>query len=302
MKIAIIGSGAMGSLFGAYLSKKNDVYMIDISQDAVNKINNFGICIEEQDHSKEYYHINAFLSGECKIICDLVILFVKSTQNIAALQKNLAIIGSNTILMSLQNGSGNDKDMARFVDKKQIVVGNTLNNCVTLENGNVYHSGCGLTIIGSLVNSDNVKVCANILKESSFETKIDNDINKVIWHKLFTNATLNPITALFNTKIKVCRENKDMWTLVENVLKEAILVANHDGCNFDYNEILKEIYDTTIRVGSGYTSMAQDLMNKRYTEIDKINGAISNLAYQYGIETPYNDFLVTAIHAKEKMF
>ena len=68
------------------------------------------------------------------------------------------------------------------------------------------------------------------------------------------------------------------------------------------SEVLKEIYDTTIRVGSGFTSMTQDLMNKRYTEIDKINGAISNLAYQYGIETPYNDFLVTAIHAKEKMF
>lgn len=302
MKIGIIGSGAMGSLFGSYLSKKNEVYMIDISKEAVNHINEIGICILENDGSKSYYHPKAMLSGTCDIVCDVVILFVKSTQNLAAIQDNIKMIGPDSILMSLQNGSGNDRDMARFVSKEQVVVGNTLHNCVTLENRVISHTGSGVTTIGSLTNSSCVKKCVKLIREANLEVIEDTNINRVIWHKLFTNATLNAITALFETKIKVCRENKDMWTILENVLKEAVLVANNDGCDFDYDVVLKEIYSTTVNLGNGYTSMYQDVVNKRYTEIDKINGAISNLAYQLGIETPYNDFLVTAIHAKEKLY
>lgn len=302
MKIGIIGSGAMGSMFGSYLSKKNDVYLIDISEEVVNRINQQGICMQEPDRTQKQFYPQAFLSGTCNEVCDLIILFVKSTQNLAALQNNTQMIGSDSILMSLQNGAGNDRDLARFVDREQVVIGNTLHNSVTLANGTISHSGTGITTIGSPVKSSAVKTCLKVLREVGFETTEGKDINSIVWHKLFTNATLNPITALFETKIKVCRENKDMWTLVQNVLKEAIQVANHDGCSFDYETILKEIYQTTIAVGSGYTSMVQDIKQKRYTEIDKINGVISNLAYQYGIDTPYNDFLVTAIHAKEKLF
>ena len=61
----------------------------------------------------------------------MVLLFVKSTQNMAALSQNADLFNEHTIVMSLQNGFGNDREISRFVDNENIIIGNTLINCVT---------------------------------------------------------------------------------------------------------------------------------------------------------------------------
>ena len=302
MKIAVIGCGSMGCYFGDKLSVKNEVVYIDTFQKTVDALNQNGITIIDNQTSTNY-KADAFLSGKYKEPVDMVLLFVKSTQNMAALSQNADLFNEHTIVMSLQNGFGNDREISSFVDKENIIIGNTFINCVTQDLGVVKKSGEGLTVIGSLVDNKKLVLTGKLcLDQSGFKTEISDDIKKVVWHKIFVNSTLNPLTALFNCKIKVCYENKNIWYLIEAITKEAIEIAKLDGCEFDYEEVLEDIKNTIFNVGKGYTSMYQDVVNKRFTEIEKINGQIVNLAYKYNVSAPYNEFVLNAIKAIEKLY
>ena len=120
MKIAVLGAGAMGCLCGAYLSKKNQVLMIDSYRPQVEAIRESGIAVVETDGSESYYkeNISAFLSGECPKKVDLVIVFVKSTNTETALEENKNLFSDETLVMTLQNGAGNDRKVTKYADSK----------------------------------------------------------------------------------------------------------------------------------------------------------------------------------------
>ena len=105
MKIAVIGAGAMGSIYGGRLSQKNDVFMIDKIENVVNTINQDGITLVEngEDH---VFHPKAGTSSEGLGEMDLIILFVKALWSKAALEENKALIGPNTYVMTLQKRIG----------------------------------------------------------------------------------------------------------------------------------------------------------------------------------------------------
>ena len=110
MKIAVLGAGAMGCLYGAYLSQENEVIMLDSNPEKVEKINKKGITvIEENGTSRDFTNVKAYLSGECTEVVELVIVFVKAPQTIDALLMNIKLFNEHTIVMTLQNGTGNDR-------------------------------------------------------------------------------------------------------------------------------------------------------------------------------------------------
>ena len=83
---------------------------------------------------------------------------------------------------------------------------------------------------------------------------------------------------------------------------EAVKVAAADGCEFDIEKVLLSIKNTCVNVGKGYTSMYQDIKNKRFTEIETMNGQIANLAYKYRIDAPYNEFALNSVKAIERLY
>ena len=100
MKITILGAGAMGSLFGGYLSQHNDVWLVEIDQKKVDKINQDGIKIRETDGDK-VFHPTAVSSTEGLGEMDLIIIFVKAMFSRNALETNKHLIGKNTYVMTL---------------------------------------------------------------------------------------------------------------------------------------------------------------------------------------------------------
>ena len=125
MKIVIIGAGAMGCLYGAYLSRHNEVIMLDSYQPQVDAINKNGITVSEEDGTEQHFSsVRACLSGEYKEDADLVIVFVKSTYTEDALKTNRKLFGEHTLVMTLQNGAGNDRKIEQYVVKKNIIIVN----------------------------------------------------------------------------------------------------------------------------------------------------------------------------------
>jgi 2-dehydropantoate 2-reductase len=302
MKIAVIGCGAMGSYFASHLSTAHEVVCIDTYKKKVEAINQNGILIEENDERKNYF-VKAYLNGEYDGEVDIVVLFVKSTQIVSALEQNKNLFHENTVVLSLQNGLGNERDIQKFVKPENIIMGNTLINCVSKDITYVKKSGNGMTYVGSLVGNKKMAIACKIcLQQAGFSTEQSDDVHKMIWWKLLVNCTLNPLCAMFRCKIKNCYENKYIWGILDRILKEAVDVARLDGVDFDYEKAEEHVKEAVYNVGKGYPSMYQDVEAKRMTEIEKINGAIVNLAYKYGYSAPYNEFVLNSIKAIEKLY
>ncbi|MCE5219807.1 MAG: 2-dehydropantoate 2-reductase [Clostridium sp.] len=305
MRIAVLGAGAMGSLYGAYLSRYNEVYMIDVNSKIVDCINQRGLVIYEKEENKDViFPVSAATSSEDLGIMDMIIVFVKNIYTMSAMEKNKSFIGENTLVLTLQNGAGNDRDLEKFVKKENIIIGTTEHNCVSLEPGRISHNSSGITNIGMILYNNHIlQQVSDIFKSCSINTKIYENIQEIIWNKLFINISLNSVTAILQCKVGYLHENNDASEIVKMILSEAVDVAIADGTYFNKDEVIqkveKHIQDDFYDV---ITSMNQDVLNKRITEIDHINGAIVRAAKEYGIQTPYNQFIVHLLHAIEGMY
>ena len=153
MKIAVLGSGAMGGLFGAYLSRENDVTMVDINPAVVERINTQGLEVREPDGSSAVYRPRAVQNARGMDPVDLVIIFMNARFSEAALGGNPELIGPETYLMTLQNGSGHEDTLAKFAAKDRIIIGTTQHNANAAEPGVSNHGGSGVTHLGCVTGS-----------------------------------------------------------------------------------------------------------------------------------------------------
>ena len=301
MKIAVVGAGAMGCLYGAYLSTKHDVTMVDSYLPQVEAIREQGITIIEKNGTKRVFTtVKAAVSGDVKEHMDLVIVFVKSTYTEDALAQNAGLFQPDTLVMTLQNGAGNDRKIEKYVAKENVIIGTSKHNAVNLGAGTSRHPASGVTTIGSNYGADDkVEVVRKVLDESGLSVAVSDDIQRIIWSKLLVNLSVNTFTAITETPIGYMIKNDYAWNFAKRLIYEAVEVAEADGTYFDRREALAMVHKVCEDAGDGYSSMYQDKKKHIRTEIDAINGAIVEQAKQYGVPTPYNTLIVDLIHAIE---
>ena len=214
MKIAVLGAGAMGSIYGGHLSLKNEVYMIDKKQELVDEINNNGLKLFENDKDV-IYRPNALTESKSIGEVDLVILFVKSLYSKTALMENSNIIGVNTYVMTLQNGAGHEDIISEFVPMERIIIGTTEDNGAILDTGYVRRGGMGKTNIGMLIPDKNgiLETVKEVFDGCGFDTHIYSNIKQLIWDKLFTNVSLSALTGVLQMPMGYIAEDKYAWEL-----------------------------------------------------------------------------------------
>ena len=198
MKIALIGCGAMGSLYGGYLSKVHEVTVCDVSAALIDAINANGIIMDEPNGETVVFKPACATTDSSTVgVQDLVITFVNYKFLESALNTAKGMIGPNTIVMSLQNGMGNYDEIAKVVPEEQICCGTTAHGCTALEPGHVRHTGVGITAMGTIKgNPADAERVAEAMREAGFEVVVKENVLEVIWHKLFANIAINAITAI----------------------------------------------------------------------------------------------------------
>ena len=300
MKIAVLGAGAMGSLFGGYLSKFNEVSLIDVNKGIVEEINKNGIHIKEKDESIGEYRPKAFFDSSSLPVQDLIIVFVKSMYTLSALETNKALIGKNTYLMTLQNGAGHEAKLTQYADRKHVIIGSTQHNSSILGLGLINHGGIGLTSIGLLDGGSSIlsEIAFNFTK-CGLECKTEENVQKQIWHKLFTNTAASSLTALFQVPLGFIHTDQYAHSLMVELCKEAVNVANSLGLDFDSHAIIEEVDCVCKNAMNGYTSIYADIRDGRKSEVDTISGSVLEAAHTLGVAVPYHEVVVKCIHALE---
>ncbi|MGL6105750.1 ketopantoate reductase family protein [Romboutsia sp.] len=302
MKIGLIGAGAMGSLFGGFLSQKNEVYLIDIWKEHVDAINTQGLIIEEENKEKKFYPKATIDSSNLPTL-DLIIIFVKSIHTSMAIKSHQNLINKNTLVLSLQNGYGNIEDLQTIVKKENIIAGTTSHGATVLNAGKIRHAGKGKTCIGAIESNsmDKVELIKNIMEECSIPTEISENILELIWSKLIINIGINPLTALLKVENGKLLNSNYTLNLMKKLVYEAIDVAKELNIYFDKETSLERVKNVAHLTANNKSSMLQDILNKRETEIDKINGAVVTIGKKNNISTPYNEMIVDLIKSTSQL-
>ena len=302
MRIAVLGAGAMGMLFGGYLSSGNDVYLVEVNPERVDYINSNGVRVREKDGSEKLFRPNAVKTTEGLGQMDLVIVFVKAMYTVSALETNKCLIGPKTYLMTLQNGAGHESKLVQFADKDHVIIGSTQHNSSIIDNGYVNHGGAGKTSIGLLNgNSSVLTSMAENFTACGLECAASNEVKKQIWTKLFTNTAASSLTAVLQMPLGYIYENEYAHSLMVTLCKEAVSVANAEGfATFDENEVIKEVERVCMNAPMGYTSIYADIRDGRCTEVDTISGSVVEAGKRLGVNVPCHETIVAVIHAMEQ--
>ncbi len=300
MKIGIVGAGAMGGLFGVMLTRAGqDVWLIDNHKQRAEKINREGLIIEasksleSREPKQETIKIKVTTDPQEVGSCDLVILFVKAYDTEEATRNSLPLTGKNTVWLTLQNGLGNIERMDKILGKGRVVGGITYQGATVLEVGRIKHAGCGNTVIGEIDGreSERIRDISHIFNQAGIETEISDNIEGVLWGKLLINAVINPLTAITRVRNGQLLESPLLKETMKLIVEEAMRVPLKEGIRLPYERVFEKVEESCYASRDNISSMLQDILRKKRTEVDFINGAIVSEAEKIGISTPLNKAL-----------
>ena len=233
MKIAIVGSGAMGSLFGTLLAEGgHNVWLYDVWLEHIETVDRDGITIE-YDGRVRRVRLNAAAQPEEIGESDLVLIFVKATQTRNAAQTAARLAGAKGMVMTLQNGMGNAEVIAEIITPDRILVGTTAHGSTMLAAGSIRHAGAGPTTVGMWDHGpkafENARNIADRFNQIGIETSAVEDVRPVIWDKLLVNVGINAITALTGIKNGQILDLEITRELSRAAVLEAAAVAHARG-------------------------------------------------------------------------
>jgi 2-dehydropantoate 2-reductase len=305
MKIAVIGAGAMGSVFGGKLARAGeDVTLVDVWKDAVDTINANGLCIEDKAGAVEVVKVRATADPASVGVVDLALVFVKCYHTEDAVKNAAPMMDNHTVVMTLQNGWGNAPQIAAIVGQARLLVGLTYHSATVLGPGQIKHAGQGMTFMGELdgTTSDRLNRIADSFKKAGFDVTTTDNILKEIWSKLALNVCTLPASALLRFFAGQLIEHEGTLDLMRGLLHEVVDVANAQDIALSYDERWAAITGLLERAKGARGSMLQDVEKGRKTEIAVINGAIVEAGRRLGIPTPYNDAMVWLVQSLEETF
>lgn len=300
MRIAVIGAGAMGSVYGGHLSQHNEVILVDTNKQVVDQINKDGLLIDENGENV-CYRPTALCDTGCEQPADLVILFVKALFSRNALENNRMLIGPHTRLMTLQNGAGHEELLKEFVSEDRVIIGTTEDNGAVLGAGHVRRGGTGVTNVGMLTEDKEgfLEQLKRNFDSCGFEVRIHENIQYLIWDKLFTNVSLSALTGILQVDMGYIAADETAWKLCRQLIHETAVTAAAAGLEFDEEAVIEKVKKTSLNNPSGCTSIRADLRDGRKTEVDTISGAVVRMAKKYNVEVPGHEFVVNLVHAME---
>ena len=291
MDIIILGAGAIGSLYGAKLSKLNNVILIARKEHA-DKINSYGLKITGLEEGifkiKADTKINKIKGNT------LIILATKVYSNEKSIKDIKNKLRKDTIILCLQNGLYSENIAKKIAGKKCPVLRGITNFGATfLEPGVAGYKGYGYTAIEKSSKSEDI---AFNFSKCGLNAYVSKDIKHDMWKKVIFNCILNPVTAILKIKNGGIT-NEKLDPLKRLIADECAKVAGKDGVKFNFDFV--EAINKEFKGSQNISSMQQDLIKGKKTEIDCLNGAVAKLGEKYGIGCPVNEALNAIIKSPE---
>ena len=297
MKFLVVGPGAMGCLFAARLKNAgNEVALVDHDRARAQKITKQGIKVT--GISGTYSVRIPTVVGVAPFDPDFILICVKSTDTRAAGEGVSGTTGPETMVVTLQNGLGNMEVLAEIFGKEKVLGGVTAQGATLLDAGTIRHAGEGETVIGPRGTGDGpVQELVSVMNQAGFKTRSADNVEELIWGKLVINVGINALTAITRLKNGRIPAVKGTRAVMEAAVEEAVAVARARGVQLPYENPLNRVIAVCEATNENVSSMLQDVLKQRTTEVEMINGAIARQAAVLGIPAPVNRALTDLVNA-----
>ncbi|MGH8248033.1 MAG: ketopantoate reductase family protein [Gammaproteobacteria bacterium] len=299
MKICVVGCGAIGSLFAAHLAQLDDaeVWAFDVDQRHVDAINSKGLRLSGISDLVSHPRATTVVTEIPP--CEFGVFATKSLQTRTAIEASARVFGNGAVC-SVQNGVGNEEIIAGYVPR--VIRGVTFPAGRIVEPGRVQQDTGGKTWIGPFepkpASMDEVRALADAMTRGGMETLAMADARGAQWTKLIFNAATNPIGALTGLPHGVACDQVKLRLLISGLVAEGVAVAKGLGITLDSDP--EKLVDHATKVAHEHkASMLQDVLARRPTEVEALNGGIVNFGRQVGVATPLNEALWALINGLE---
>jgi len=327
VKIGFIGAGSIGSLFGGYLaSLKSDEYSTEVilfcRESHANEINKNGLILKRGQSELKITELKAYknpkeaddlLLKDSDFSFDFLFLTTKAYDLETAMVEYRRVIESSKWIIILQNGIGNEQIAYNYCPEKKILRMLTSGGALLSKAGEVIHTGEGITKLGFPIQKGitvngpemseiqvNLKLISDLLNLVGIDTEIVDDIIGESWEKVFVNVGINAFGALSRLKNGQLLENKGIKHMMGIAINEALKVAEKQHIILSNKDFLAVTYDVAKNTAENKNSMLQDILKRKPTEIDFINGRIVKLGKELGVNTPVNELLTYLIKGLEE--
>ena len=300
MRICIVGCGAVGSLFAAHLAKAGEaeVWAYDVWKDHVEAMRQHGLRLSgAADFTAR---LNATSNPKEIPPCDYGIVATKAIHTKSAIAQDAHVFRQNSAVCSVQNGVGNEEIIAEHV--KFVIRGTTFPAGHPISPGHICFDIKGDTWIGPFEPTQTpmqkVEELSGFLTRSGMNTIALRDARGAQWTKLIFNAATNPVGALTLLHHGAATRFEPTGNLFNLLIAEGEAVAKKIGIEL-HGDPRNLVQKGANAPGKHRASMLQDVLAKRQTEVDFMNGAIVEWGNKVGVPTPLNQALWALIKGLE---
>lgn len=306
MKIAVIGVGAMGSIYAALLADAgHEVWAVDTWTEHLDAIRSKGLRVEGASGERTVKSIKTTQTMADVKGAGLFILATKASGVGPAAKAIAPYCGVEAPVLTIQNGLGSGERIAALLPQEHILLGVADGFGASMKGpGHAHHNNMKLIRIGEMQGglSPRVERIAKIWRDAGFNVQAYADVNQLIWEKFIVNVTFSAPCAAFVCTLEELMADPERWLVAKGAMREAYEIGRRKGIRFAFGDPDEYVTKFGQAMPKARPSMLLDHLARKPSEIDAINGMVPVLGREVGVPTPYNDVLVAVVRARESQF
>jgi len=302
MRIAIVGTGAMGSVYAGLLGAAgNEVWAIDTSEAHVAAMRSDGLRVEGASGDR-VVRIHATSDATEVGPVDLVVIATKAMHVREAAASARPLVGPDTVVLPIQNGLGSGDVVADVLGEGSVVTGVAGGFGASLvAPGHVHHHGFELIRLGERRGPVTPRVAriADVWRAAGFTVQTYADVDRLVWEKLICNVCFSGTCTVLGVTVGAVLADPSAWSVASRCATEAYEVAVASGIALGFDDPVAHVEAFGRAIPGARPSMLLDLIAGRPSEIDAINGAVPPRATALGLEAPCNVVITALVKALE---
>jgi 2-dehydropantoate 2-reductase len=303
VRIAVVGCGAMGSVYaGLFAAAGHEVWAIDRWREHVEAIRARGLRLEGASGDRTV-KLNATGDARDAGSCDLVILATKAGQVADAARSIESLLEKHTVVLSIQNGLGGPDTAASVLGDERVMVGVVGGFGASIKGpGHAHHNGMELVRLGEPRGpiTPRLERIADAWRGAGFRVKVFDDIAQLVWEKLICNCAYSGPCGLTEHTIGEVMSDRELARVSAACAQEAFAVAKKKGVRLGFDDPAAYVRDFGSKIPNARPSVLLDLMARRKSEIEVINGSIPRVGAEVGVPAPVNDTLTALVLERER--
>ena len=305
-RIAIVGAGAMGSVYaGLFAEAGYQISVVDLWQEHITAIGKTGLHLEGASGDRVISGITAVHQIADLGSIDLYVIATKANGVGDAAAEIAKVMQPDSLVLTIQNGLGAGDRIAQYMPTDNVLLGVAEGFGASIKGpGHIHHNAMRQIRIGEMGGgmTDRLVWIESLWQAAGFKATAFADIHQLVWEKFICNVMCSAPSVAFDCTIGELFSDEDRRIVALGCMLEAYEIGLTKNIAFSFDDAVAYGVKFAADMPHASPSMRLDHLAGKRSEIDAINGMVPVLGREMGIKTPYNDTLVALVRAREASF